>query len=219
MKHYDILKKYFGIADYIAAINGSSCEVIVHNLSDLQHSIVHIVNGHITNRKIGGSITDFALELLQKKDYAQQDSITNYIGTTKDNKILKSSTYFIKDNENNIIGLLCVNINITDLLRAKEFIDNIIMVDELNKANEMQIGKENFNVSVDDIVENIINSIIIESGIELADSSVEKKMQLIKAMEARGVFKFKGSVNTVSKLLNVSTQSIYRYLKNLKTNN
>ena len=39
-------------ADYIADINGESCEVILHDISDVRHSIIYVRNGYITGRKL-----------------------------------------------------------------------------------------------------------------------------------------------------------------------
>lgn len=217
MNRNEILKRYFPVADYIAAVNGPNCEVIVHDLSDLKHSIVHIVNGHITGRRAGGSITDFALELIRKGPAADRDFITNYIGTTKNNeKILRSSTFFIRDEEKDIIGLLCVNNDITDLLRMKDSIDGMIMINGfpgLSSHSGPRKAEENFDRAIDDYVEEIIQTTILESGFQRADSSLEAKKELIRKLDSKGVFKFKGTVNIVSKLLDVSTQTIYRYLK------
>jgi predicted transcriptional regulator YheO len=212
------LCRYFPMADYIAAVNGKNCEVLVHDLSDLNHSICHIVNGHITGRTVGGSITNYALELLQKREYEMHDSINNYTTTARDGKkILRSSTYFIKDSGNTVIGLLCVNIDITDLLRAQDVIGDLLIINPARKqeSGNLEGTPERFEGSVDDIVQGIIDNVIIESGLKLIDSTITEKRALIAKMEAKGVFKFKGAVNTVANVLDVSTQTIYRYLQGM----
>ncbi len=211
------LKRYFPIADYIAAINGKNCEVLIHDLSDLSHSICYMVNNHITNRQVGGSITNYALELLQKKEYLNKDSVTNYTGTTKDGKkILRSSTYFIKDDAQTVIGLLCVNIDITDVLRMQDCVSDLLMLNQpLNSDGGGKVkSPERFDGLVDDIVQEIIDKVTLESGLKLIDSTIAEKRILIGKMETKGVFKFKGAVNTVANVLGVSTQTIYRYLQN-----
>jgi predicted transcriptional regulator YheO len=205
------LLRYFPIADYIAAINGKTCEVLIHDVSDLSHSICYIVNGHITGRKVGGSITAYALDLLQKKEYLSKESVTNYTGTTKSgNKILRSSTYFIKRNNDEVIGLLCVNIDITNLLRMQESIDDLLMIKQSNGGEK---SAEKFDGAVDDIVKEIIDNVTLEHGLSIIDSSIAEKKELISNLEARGVFKFKGAVNSVAHVLGVSSQTIYRYLQ------
>ena len=41
-------------------------EVILHNLESLEHSVMQIVNGHHSGRKIGAPITDLALGMLSQ---------------------------------------------------------------------------------------------------------------------------------------------------------
>jgi predicted transcriptional regulator YheO len=212
------LQRYIPIADYIAAINGRNCEVLIHDLSDLNHSICHIVNGHITNRTVGGSITNYALELIQNKVYENRESVTNYTGTTREGRrILRSSTYFIKDDKSTVIGLLCVNIDITDLLRAHELLGDIVQINVSAKQESTEVEKsfERFDGSVDSIVGEIIDTVILESGLKLVDSTTTEKQALIGRMEAKGVFKFKGAVSRVADVLGVSNQTIYRYLQNM----
>ena len=209
------LTRYFPIADYIAAINGKTCEVLIHDVSDLSHSICHIVNGHITGRKVGGSITNYALELLQKEEYLNKDSVTNYTGTTKNgDKILRSSTYFIKDDDGAVIGLLCVNIDITNLLRMHESIEDLLMMNQSNISSiSPNKSTERFDGVVDDIVKEIIEQVTLEHGLTLIDSTISQKREIIAKMDEKGVFKFKGAVNSVANVLGVSNQTIYRYLQ------
>lgn len=218
METREELRRYFPIADYIAAINGKHCEVLIHDLSDLNHSICYIVNGYITNRSVGGSITNYALQLLQKREYLNKDSVTNYTGTTRDGKrILRSSTYFIKDENQEVLGLLCVNLDITDLLRAQDVIGDLLILNPPKRtdAEGVEKGSERFDGSVDDIVQEIIDTVILESGLQLVDSTIAEKRTLIGKMESKGVFKFKGAVNKVANVLGVSPQTIYRYLQGM----
>jgi predicted transcriptional regulator YheO len=212
------LKKYFPIADYIAAINGKNCEVLIHDLSDLNHSICYIVNGHVTHRTVGGAITNFALELLQRKEYLEHDNVVNYTGTTKDGKkLLRSSTFFIKTGPSDVIGLLCVNIDITDLVRMQECVNDMLLLNQVHHPGSKTEtdNTEQFDRSVDELVQEIIDKVVLEHGSRLVDSSIAEKKQLIGEMESRGVFKFKGAVNTVANVIGVSTQTIYRYLQHV----
>ncbi len=216
METREELLRYFPIADYIAAINGKTCEVLIHDLSDLNHSICYIVNGHITNRTIGGTITKYALDLLQKEENKGRDSVTNYTGTTRDGKkILRSSTYFIRDEQHEDIGMLCVNFDITELLRMQESVKDLLMLDQILSTDGDIItkGAERFDVSVDEMVREIIDSVVIDSGLQLIESTIAEKRSLIGKMDAKGVFKFKGAVNIVANVLGVSNQTIYRYLQ------
>lgn len=212
MTDKEILRQYFSIADYIAAINGKKCEVLVHDLSSLKNSIVHIVNGEITGRAVGGSITNFGLDILKKKQAMTEDFVVNYLGTTE-KKILRSSTYYIRNAKAEIIGLLCVNVDITELLNAQKTINQLVMLDV--QANQ-QTTSEKFDLKMDDMVDQIIQTVILESGIELTGSTQEQKRELVKQVYDRGIFKFKGAIHQMAQMLRVSKQSVYRYIKDIE---
>ena len=59
-----ILERYVPLVEYIGQIFGEYCEVILHDLTNMEHSIVAIANQQITGREVGGHITDFGLEVV-----------------------------------------------------------------------------------------------------------------------------------------------------------
>ncbi len=59
----EALKSYYRLADTIADLIGPHCEVVIHSFESLENSVVKIVNGHHTGRKIGSPITDLGLRM------------------------------------------------------------------------------------------------------------------------------------------------------------
>ncbi len=117
-KHDEIcpeLKEYIPIIKTIAEMFGKKCEVLIHDFSNPQRSIIAIENGHVTGRKIGDPITDLTLSIWKKNGYGvnKKDRVVNYKTKTKDGKILKSSSVFIRDNHQKMIGCLCINYDLT----------------------------------------------------------------------------------------------------------
>ena len=86
------------IAKAIAAQFGSNCEVVLHELSgkSAYSSIVAIENGHVTGRKVGDGPSHVVLEQLGHEDDNAEDQL-GYLTRTKDGKILKSSSVYIRD--------------------------------------------------------------------------------------------------------------------------
>lgn len=62
-KEYQFL---FPLIKGIAKALGPNCEVVLHDLYDVEHSLVAIENNHITGRKIGDPSTNLGLEVLRK---------------------------------------------------------------------------------------------------------------------------------------------------------
>ena len=89
---------YTRLAHGLAAQFGSNCEIVVHDLesNDVEHSIVAIENGYISGRKLGDGPSHIVLESLQNGEKHTEDKLA-YLTKTKDGKILKSSTIYIRN--------------------------------------------------------------------------------------------------------------------------
>ena len=130
-----ILKSIIPIVQTISMTFGKNCEVVLHDLSSSQHSIIAIENGHITGRKIGEPITDFALAAWRQNGFGKEkeDKIVNYKTKTKDGRILKSSSVFIRDEKNKIIGCFCINYDLTGHSMFGKMMDEFCNLIELNE--------------------------------------------------------------------------------------
>jgi predicted transcriptional regulator YheO len=101
--------------DGLAACYGEAFEIVLHDLTDLDHSIIKIVNGFRSGRQEGAPITDFALSMLEQitKNNAGGSpvehslSFVTYLSSSKYGKPVKSTTIMIFGKKT--IGLLCIN--------------------------------------------------------------------------------------------------------------
>ena len=216
IKNQMILKKYIRIAKFIADINGPDCEVLVHDLKNIKESIIFVANGHITDREVGGGITDYALSIITKDNYRTKDSVVNYIGRSNEGKITRSSTYYIKDDNGELIGLLCVNYDISKLLEIKNDIDYLINLNnDLQDDNILENFSNHKNDSVDKFLDDSIRRCILESDSDVPINEVENIKNPVNIMYKLGIFNIKDSVNSVANLFNLSPQTIYRYIQKL----
>ncbi|WP_066496063.1 PAS domain-containing protein [Abyssisolibacter fermentans] len=183
------------------------------------NSIIAIKNNHISQRNIGGPVTDLALKIMKDAEYKDLDYLCNYKGKSKHGKNLKSATYIIRDNNNKIIGLLCLNIDYSDYYSIKESIDKLLPENVYNKdilSIEDNRISENFNDSIEQLVRDSLKQININENIETNRLSQEEKIEIVKQLYSRGVFLLKGAVNEVTNQLQVSEATVYRYLNIIK---
>ena len=105
---------------------GNKFEFVLHDYRNgFKSSIISIVNGEITGRKVGDSGTKIGLELTKPKQ-TTEDGRFHYSSQTKDGRMLTSSTIYLKDEEGSVIGSLCINFDCSDLIQARSFIDSFI---------------------------------------------------------------------------------------------
>ena len=125
MEHRKIppgLQGLIPVADAIAAAVGPYCEVVLHDISRPERSVVYMA-GNVTNRSIGAPLTDMVLRRLREQGDAISD-LPGYHNVTKDGKTLRSSTTFVRDGQGKVIGCLCVNIDQTPLVSWRHFLEN-----------------------------------------------------------------------------------------------
>ena len=125
MRHtLDFLKQ---LAHGLAIQFGSSCEIAIHDLKtkDLERSIVYIENGHVSNRQTGDGPSGIVLETLQSDPSTIHDKLS-YLTKTEDGRILKSSTFYIRDDDGSVSYIFSLNYDITAFTAASTAIQSLI---------------------------------------------------------------------------------------------
>ena len=125
MRHtLDFLKQ---LAHGLAIQFGSSCEIAIHDLKtkDPEKSIVYIENGHVSNRQTGDGPSGIVLETLQSDPSTIHDKLS-YLTKTEDGRILKSSTFYIRDDDGSISYIFSLNYDITAFTAASTAIQSLI---------------------------------------------------------------------------------------------
>ena len=216
-----LLQSYFPMASFIASIIGPKCEVVVHDISDPEHSIIFIENGHISGRKVGDGSTDLVLKLLKGGAYREQQFITNYKARGSHGQAFRSSTYFIKNDGEELVGLMCLNIDISHLDVAAEWIQHLLLGGSLSAPAELNAPEENpaaeyLQGNVDDLLHDMITSVLGKVSVPPERLSSKEKMDIVKELNELGVFLMKGGVSQVAKVLSISEPTVYRYLQKLK---
>lgn len=195
------------LAHGLAMAVGNICEVVVHDFSDPERSIVAIENGHVTGRKVGDPLDALGLQALRCPP--SKDPI-NYRTTTKDGKILRSSSILLRDEHGEVLGAICVNLDITALLKAQELFNEIVAPAETTI-------EEGFEHNVDEILDLFIKEAIRSTGKDISEMEREDKIAVIAHLESKGAFLIRYSIDRVAQALNISKFTIYNYLEELKS--
>jgi predicted transcriptional regulator YheO len=201
---HPILKNYLPIAEGIAKTFGSHCEVVVHDLTDVSSSIIAIYNGHVTGRKVGSPMTDLGLTILRKG--MEENLLLNYPNKSIKGKKIKSTSIMIRDEAGEIVGCLCINIDLTLMSMAGAILNEMVNVHEEKE-------KESFPQSVADLEKRMIERAAEKIGKPIGLMEKNERMEFIRLLDEMGLFLIKGTINNVAQLLNVSKFTIYNYLE------
>jgi len=210
---HPILKGIIPLIDGIANTFGKNCEVVLHDIRNPQSSVIAIANGHITGRSIGSPMTEYGLATLRSGQFDKP--IVNYRKKTRDGRLLKSSSLFIKDENGKLIGFLCINYDISELTIARNIINNLANVIEETDFSEED---ECFGNTVNEMLSSIVNKALESVGKPVAFISKEEKVNIVQLLDEKGVFLIKGAIDYVAKVLCVSRYTVYNYLDETRVN-
>ena len=206
----DALKQ---VAKGIAGHFGSSCEVVIHELSErsADSSIVAIENGHVSGRKAGDGPSHIVLEQLGQEDPDAEDQI-GYLTRTPDGKILKSSSIYIRDGQGKIAAILGINFDISALQMFENALHEIISPDQ-----HEQKEPERITLNVADLLEDLIRQADELVGKPVALMTKDDKVKAIRYLSKSGALMITKSGDKIAKHFGISKYTLYSYLDNSKT--
>lgn len=216
-----ILANFIPAVKAIAKTFGPDCEVLLHDASNLENSVIAIENGHITGRKIGSPITDLGLYFLKSDLFKDTEFIANYQTESKDGKKLKSTSIFIRDNKKKIVGFLCINYALDHLTEIRRKIDDFCAVNKDVDKNifNNEEKEEIFTDNLDDLLERVFIKAREKVGKPIEKMQKDDKLEIVRYLQKKGVFLVKGNIDKIAKKLNVSRYTVYNYLSEIKPDN
>ncbi len=197
------------VADAVVAVFGSTAEVVVHDLSDVEHSVVHVA-GDLTGREVGAPISHFPYRIVKEQGDAAED-VLGYRNITKKGRVMKCSTVFIRNDRGKVVGCFSINQDISDYIRL-----NNLLAEKVEFTEDANAQKEVYTATFPETVETIIEGAIADYGRAPSDMDKDDRMKVVALLEGAGVFMYKGAVQHVANLLGTSRYTIYGYLRESK---
>lgn len=216
-----VLEKYTPFVEFLGQAMGPNCEVVLHDLTNPDNAIVAIANGHISGRTIGGPTTDFVLKTLAEGLKDGKPFIANYNARVKGNRLCRSSSFFIKDESQQIVGVLCVNVDISSLVETRQLLDSLINCEIQPETSEKTTADvvdvfENLHASIDEVLTAIIDNVLSKYTVTPDRMSIDEKIEVVRRLNENGLFLLKGGLSELAKRMNISEPTIYRYLTKIK---
>ncbi len=199
------------IVKALAVHYGDTCEIVLHDLTsgDLDHTIIAIENGHISGRRIGDGPSKIALEAFRDAEETHVDKLA-YLTKTRDGKILKSSTVFLRDEKGKPIGILGINSDIT-LTVAME---NVIHTYNASLLDSRE--PEPISTNVADLLDSLIDQSIRMIGKPASLMDKSEKIRAIRYLNDSGAFLITKSGPKVCQIFGISKYTLYSYLDEAK---
>ena len=199
----------------LAAYYGEAFEFVLHDLTDYDHSIIKIINGHHSGRTEGDAITDFALSMLEQMrenghfdKAASAQPYTSYFSASKYGKPIRSTTIIIFGEKDRAIGLLCINLYLDSPLSS--LLQNFSMIPPSNYAGE------HFSSDSGELIARTVEKIKKDVEEDISVPQSLKNKEIVVQLYHQGIFKLKDAVMLVSRNLGISKNTVYLHIRSLE---
>lgn len=207
---------------FISKAIGPDFEISLIDTKDGKNRIIAMEYGNISGRHVGEEISPLLKKSIENKEYETTDYIANRTTYAKSGKPLRTSVFFIKDEDNNLEGIMCINF---DDSRYEELGKKIMFLCHPDYYTEHRITRQSDSsdingdykdvgesMTIEETIESIVDNELNEVLIPVERLTQDEKIQIVKHLDNKGVFMMKGSVGIFSKKLDVSQASVYRYI-------
>ncbi len=199
----DFLKR---LAKGVADLFGEHCEVAVHDLRHgSENTIVAIENGHVTGRRVGDGASEVVLHAM-KEDPSRVEDSYNYLARTREGRIVKSSSIYLRDKKGGLIALFGINYDITDLLMARRALDDAV------RANEDKESINTITNNVNDLLDQLITEADAFVAKPVAMMTKEDKIRAVQFLNDKGAFLIKKAGDKISRHYDISKYTLYNYM-------
>lgn len=199
---------------------GHHTEVVLHDLSQPQHSIVELCNGHVSGRSVGNAILsgpggDLGFDKIHSAIAAGNshghDVIGHYQTVTRDGRSLRAASVIYRDACGQPFAALCINADLSGLQAALSCLTQLITPPAA--STPAPAPQPAVDILMADIIEDAVRSL----GKPVNLMNKREKIQAVQTMQQRGLFTVKGGVETAAAALAVSRYTIYNYLDDIRS--
>ena len=185
--------------------NRTNCEVELHDLTESYEStVVMIENGHVTDRRVGDCGSNLGLEVL--RGTVRNGDKYGYFTNTRDGRVLRSSSVYVRDDEGKVIGCLCINFDVSNLMVADKTIRSLISSGEGEKEEEFFVN------DVNQLLDALLQKAMEEVGKPVSYMTRDDRIRVVKYLDQKGAFLITKSGNRICQFLDISKFTLYSYL-------
>ena len=209
------------VVKMLGSMLGSNVELVLHDLTTLDHSVIGIANGHVTGRSIGSSVLSgpkddqsFAavMEEMNVRGRAIHALVENYSTQNASGQRLRSSSVIFRDSNGEPFAALCLNADMAPFEAAHTWLERILHTKPVT-AEPLPSSEPEMDVLMKEIIDDAVHKL----GKRVSMMSKEEKIYAVQVMMRRGLFIVKGGVPRAAAALGVTRHSIYNYLEEVKT--
>lgn len=201
-----IIETASAIAKAIQPSLGAMCEIVVHDFSDLDRSVV-AYEGNLTGRGVGSPVTPLSLELINAEE--RPSAISDRMLSTSDGRIIKSTVVALRNEHGHLVGSFCLNLDVSNLKHALNLLEDLAGAPEQSKPYT-------FPENLPQLLDTVLDQEERKLGRSLVNLDAKQRLTVIESLEQHRIFEIRNSVNLIAERFSVSRATIYTDLEKVR---
>lgn len=197
-------KRYEPMIQAIVELFHPFVEVAIH---DLQEGRISAIYHNLSQRKVGDLSP---LKELKINPENFPEYFSPYFKTNWDGRILKCVSVAIRGADNEPVGLVCLNVDVSSLQNTNRLLETFLKIQDPAENNV-----EAFGSSCEEQATNVLQQFLNEKNLSLAHLNRAQKREAVQYLYHKGVFNFKNAAPFIAQYMNLSRASIYNYIKQI----
>ena len=189
----------------LAGLLGRHCEIIVHSLEDPARSTIAAANETLSHRTVGSPIQRQGLLVL--KESAQGKAVP-YFGKSERGQRLKAVIIPIVNAHGRCLGGVSLAVNLDAPIN--DFIRAFTPSSETPQEENRVFGASPTGIDAE------VDSAVRRADALFGEKDKNRAKSVISELYEKGVFNYRGAVQTVSEKTGISPVTVYWHLRELK---
>ena len=179
-------------------------EVVLHDLSDPDHTVVAIAN-NLSGRQVGAAATEMGLARMADPDFPEV--IENYANRFPDGRPAKSTSIGLKNSQGDYVAAICLNMDVSLLAAVTAGLGQLMRIDVAAPPVPESLGSRR----VEDVRATLERFAAARNTTPMA-LSLDQRREAMRELAASGLLNLRRALAEVAQTLGVARSTVYTYL-------
>lgn len=215
--------------DYLGEMFGASTEIALYDLGKGNQALVKLVHPGISGKREQTPVPDYLKEFIEQGAQTGQSCFTGIVDRATGGGILYAGAYLIRDARGSIVGVLDISRDVSAYRMLEDAVSNLMDAYIPGGSQDVRTrgvfaARADFDARALDEQNAVMPKAV---GIAVAEAcglidrdpltlSPEERIEIIRSLNADGVFLLKGAVVDVAQAMGISVPTVYRYLQQVR---
>ena len=179
-------------------------EVVLHDLTDADHSVVAIAN-NLSGRQVGDAATEMGLARMADPDFPEV--IENYANRFPDGRPAKSTSIGLKNSRGDYVAAICLNMDVSMLSAVTPGLTQLLRVDVAAPPVPESLTPRR----VEDVRTALEHFAAARNTTPMA-MTLDQRREAMRELADSGLLNLRRALSEVAQTLGVARSTVYTYL-------